>query len=51
MLLDPGIVGALYGGTLTIDPYSGLKTNTVRLRLGIRALFHVRAVAGAFVIA
>jgi len=53
MLIDPGLLGALYAGasTITIDPYTGLKTNTVRLRLEIQALFHVRAIAGAFQIA
>lgn len=53
MLIDPGLLGALYAGTgtITIDPYTGLKTNTVRLRLEIEALFHVRAIAGAYVIA
>lgn len=53
ILLDPGLVGALWAGagTITIDPYTGLKTNTVRLRLEIEALFHVRAIAGAYVIA
>ena len=53
MVIDPALLGALYAGTstITIDPYTGLKTNTVRLRLEIQALFHVRASAGAYLIA
>jgi hypothetical protein len=53
MLIDPGLTGALYAGTGTVmvDPYTGMKTNTVRMRLEIEALLHVRAASGAYVIA
>ena len=49
----PALLGILFAGTgtITIDPYTGLKTNTVRMRLEIQALLHVRSPAGAYVIA
>lgn len=53
ILIDPALLGVLYAGTATIliDPYTGLKTNTVRLRLELEALLHVRSPAGAYVVA
>jgi hypothetical protein len=52
MLIDPQLLGAVYGGrgTLLVDPYTGMDTNEVRVRVEIEALFHVRDIAGAYVI-
>ncbi len=51
-LLDPQMLAMLFVGaaTLLVDPYSGADTNTVRLRLEVEALLHVRDIAGAYVI-
>lgn len=51
-LIDPQLLGAVYGGagTLLVDPYTGMDTNEVRVRVEIDALFHVRDIAGAYVI-
>ena len=53
MLIDPAVLGVLYTGTGTIlaDPYSAMERNLVRVRIEGEALFHVRDVAGAYVIA
>jgi len=53
MVIDPLIAGVLYAdiGTLLIDPYSGMDTNEVRIRVEINGLLHVRDVAGVYVIA
>ena len=53
MLIDPAVLGVLYTGTGTIltDPYSAMERNLVRVRIEGEALFHVRDIAGAYVIA
>jgi hypothetical protein len=52
-LIDPSILGVNYLGAarLLLDPYTGLSTNTLRLRLEHEVLFHVRDIAGVHVIA
>jgi hypothetical protein len=52
MLIDPKVLAMMYAGTamLLLDPYSGADTNTVRLRLEVEALLHIRDIAGAYVI-
>jgi hypothetical protein len=52
-LLDPALAAQMYLGLakMLIDPYSGLDTNTVRLRLEVESLLHIRDVAGVYQIA
>ena len=53
MVLDPAMLGVLYRGraSILVDPYSGMDTNDVRLRVEMEALLHVRdVIAGAYVI-
>jgi hypothetical protein len=51
-LIDPALLGVLYHatGTVMTDPYSGMKKNLVRIRAEVEGLFHVRDIAGAYVI-
>jgi len=51
MLIDPAVLGVLYTGTILTDPYSAMERSLVRVRIEGEALFHVRDVAGAYVIA
>lgn len=53
MAIDPQMTGVLYVGTgrILLDPYSSMKQNLVRIRLEVEALFHVRNILGAHVIA
>jgi hypothetical protein len=53
LVIDPVVLGVLYTGTGTIltDPYSSMERNVVRVRVEGEALFHVRDIAGAYVIA
>lgn len=47
------MLGVLYRGraSILVDPYSGMDTNDVRLRVEMEALLHVRdVIAGAYVI-
>jgi hypothetical protein len=52
-LISPGQLGVVYLGdaSVLVDPYSGLKTNQVRVRVEAEGTFHVRNVMqGAFAI-
>jgi hypothetical protein len=53
LVLDPARLGVLYAGTGTIlaDPYSGMESNLVRVRVEVEAYLHVRNDASAYVIA
>jgi hypothetical protein len=53
LLLDPGIVGVLYLGDVSLmaDPFSGFKRNLVSFRLEMNCLMHVRAPHGAYIVA
>lgn len=48
-LIDPAMLGMLYLGPVKVlaDPFTGLSTNTVRIRVEFKALFHVRQPEGA----
>jgi hypothetical protein len=52
VLLDPMILGAMYSGMAMVqaDPFTGLDTNEVRLRVEAEALCHIRDIQGAHVI-
>jgi hypothetical protein len=52
-LIDPGMLGVLYMGSMRFDadPYTGFASNTTSLRVEVNALFHVRNVQGAYRIA
>jgi hypothetical protein len=52
LLIDRAILGVVYSGMATFlaDPFSGLDTNEVRLRVEMEALLHIRDIAGAFLI-
>jgi hypothetical protein len=49
-LLDPGRLGVLLvgQGSIVVDPLTGLHQNTVRLRVEVEAVAHVRAAVGAY---
>lgn len=53
LVIDPVVLGVLYTGigTILTDPFSSMQKNLVRVRLEGEALFHVRDIAGAYVIA
>ena len=44
LLVDPVLLGLTYygGATVLVDPYTGIKTNQVRVRVEAEAVFHVR---------
>ncbi|MCW3064782.1 MAG: hypothetical protein JWN32_1954 [Solirubrobacterales bacterium] len=52
LLLDPALLGVFYSamGTILADPYTGLTSNQVRVRVEIDGLLHVRDVSGAYLI-
>lgn len=52
LLIDRGMLGALYIGSMRIDadPYSGFKRNLTTLRFEIKGLMHVRNPKGALLI-
>ncbi len=50
-LIDPVLLGLSYyaGATILVDPYTGLSSNQVRVRVECEAVFHVRNIGqGAF---
>jgi hypothetical protein len=51
-LIDPRVLGLFYVGPsrFLADPYTGLKKNLTSLRLEQLALFHIRNVAGAYIV-
>jgi hypothetical protein len=51
-LIDPLVLGILYAAraTMLVNPFTGMKKNLVDVRLEVDALFHVRDVAGVYVI-
>ena len=53
LLIDPALLGVLYQGnaSVLVDPFTGLDTNEVRVRVEADGLLHVRDIAGAYVIA
>ncbi len=50
LVVDPANLGQFYTqvGQLTVDPYSGLGENTVRIRLEPNVLYHVRDASAAY---
>lgn len=52
IVIDPARLGVLYlaGGRVLADPFTGLTTNEVRVRVELDALMHVRDANGAYVI-
>jgi len=48
-LIDPVMLGVLYGGTMNFgaDPYTGFNKNLTTLRVEVKALYHVRNAEGA----
>lgn len=50
-MIDPQALGLFYvGPSRFLDPYTGLKKNLTSLRLEQLCLFHVRNIAGAFIV-
>lgn len=52
ILIDPYLLSVLYlgGATVLVDPYTGMEENTVRVRVEIEGLHHIRDAAGAYII-
>jgi len=53
IVLDPARLGVVYtgSGSITVDPYSGMKRNVIALRIEVQCLAHIRNAISAYVIA